>query len=51
MFEVRVINKTTNKIFSREFNDRKEALNFARKVKFSEVLILLSFIDKSKFYD
>ena len=51
MFEVKVMNNTTNKIFTREFNDRKQALNYARKVKYSKVLTLLLFTDNSKFQD
>ena len=51
MFEVRVINKTTNKVFIKKFNDRKEFLTYVRKVKFSKVLTLLSTIDNSYLYD
>ena len=51
MFEVKVMNVNTKKIFTREFNYRRIALNFARKVKFSKVLALLSFTDNSKYCD
>ena len=51
MFLVKVININTKKIFIREFNDRKDALNFARKVKFSKILALLSVTDNSYIYD
>lgn len=51
MFEVKVINTTTNKVFTREFKDRRAALNFVRKVKFSKVLALLSITDNSFMYD
>lgn len=51
MFEVKVINITTNKIFIREFKDRKTALNFVRKVNYSKVLTLLSITDNSYLYD
>ena len=51
MFEVEVMNVITKKIFTREFNYRKEALNFARKVKYSKVLVLLSVTDNSYLFD
>lgn len=51
MFLVKVIDVNTKRIFTREFNDRRTALNFARKVKFSKVLALLSFTDNSFMYD
>lgn len=51
MFQVKVININTKKIFIRRFNNRKEALNFARKVKYSKILTLLSVTDNSYFYD
>ena len=51
MFEVKILNKTTNKIFIKKFNDRKEFLTYVRKVKFSKVLTLLSTTDNSYFYD
>ena len=51
MFEVKVLNRTNNKIFIKKFNDRKEMLTFVRKVKFSSVLTLLSQTDNSYLYD
>lgn len=51
MFQVKVININTKKIFTRNFNDRRDALNFARKVKYSKVLALLSVTDNSYLYD
>lgn len=51
MFLVKVINTNTKKIFIREFSDRKTALNYARKVKYSKVLALLSVTDYSYLYD
>ena len=51
MFEVKVMNRTNNKVFTKEFKDRKTALNFVRKVKFSKVLTLLSITDNSYLYD
>ena len=51
MFEVKVLNRTNNKVFTRKFNNRKDYLNYVRKVKFSKVLTLLSATDNSYLYD
>lgn len=51
MFEVKVFNKNNKKTFIKKFNDRKEMLTYARKVRFSKVLTLLSVTDNSYLYD
>ena len=51
MFEVNVFHRTNKKTFVKKFNDRKEMLDYVRKVRFSKVLTLISVVDNSYLYD